>query len=59
MPSGDILFRATIDLRVILILLTSQYVQKTYKALQNFEKGGVATFTTPPMLLNVPELLKR
>ena len=54
MPSGDILFRATIDLHVILILFTSQYVQKTYKALQNFEKGGVAIFTMPPMPIKCP-----
>ena len=50
-PSGVILFRATM---VVLILFTSQYVQKTYKALQNFEKGGVAIFTMPPMPIKCP-----
>ena len=30
-------------------MLWFQYVQKTYKALQNFNKGGTAIFTMPPM----------
>ena len=31
-----------------------QYVQKTYKALQNFKKGETAIFTMPPMPIKCP-----